>query len=142
MAASSQWRRFARTSERADSMIHGTRIKPEIAGTEGKWEYKMCQTNVGSTVTGEKRCDLCNAPMRFTHTVFLPREIRRIPSACYNNIFVGVDCAARLIVPEDATIPRLAENETARKERWRRDVFGVPGTCKTTVDNLIEKGKL
>lgn len=123
-------------------MTQGTRTKPGIAGTEGKWEYKLCRTSVGSAVTGEKRCDLCNAPMRFTHTVYLPRELGRVQGACYNNLFVGVDCAARLIAPEDADLPRLAENETARKERWRRDVFGTPGSCKTTVDDLIEKGKL
>ena len=31
---------------------------------------------------------------------------------------------------------------TARKERWRRDVFRTPGICKTTINDLIEKGKL
>jgi hypothetical protein len=57
-----------------------------------------------------------------------------------NRIWVGVECAALLIDGHPA-IPRLAEAETQRKERWRIH-YGHPGECRTTIADLIEKGKL
>lgn len=57
-------------------------------------------------------------------------------------ISVGVDCASISVTPDESHIPLLAEQETARKERWRRDVYDSPGLCRTTIDNLIERGKL
>jgi hypothetical protein len=113
-----------------------------IAGTEGGWVYQRCKTVVGSRTDDGGRCMLCNAPMRFGHEVTYPKELKRFPGIVENQLSVGAECAAKLIPPDQADIPRLAENETARKERWRRDVFGTPGICKTTVDDLIEKGKL
>ncbi|MGO9335941.1 MAG: hypothetical protein ACLPY1_00375 [Terracidiphilus sp.] len=128
-------------------VVRDVRDNPEyrrkaIVGTEGGWVYQRCETTVGSRTGEGRRCMLCNAPMRFGHTVTYPKELRRFPGIFENQLSVGVDCAVKLIPPDEAGIPRLAENETARKERWRRDVFGTPGTCKTTVDDLIEKGKL
>jgi hypothetical protein len=57
-------------------------------------------------------------------------------------IQVGIECAALLVSPDDSHIPRLAENEVRRKERWRREVYHKPGRCTTTVEDLENRGKL
>jgi hypothetical protein len=132
---------------RSPRVVRDLRDNPEyrrkvIAGTESGWEYQRCATAVGSRTDEGRLCMLCNAPMRFGHVVTYPKELKRFPGIVENQLSVGVECAIKLIPSDQADIPRLAENETARKERWRRDVFGTPGICKTTIDDLIEKGKL
>lgn len=39
-------------------------------------------------------------------------------------------------------VPALAGDETKRKERWLRKKYRTPGRCSTTIDDLIERGKL
>lgn len=51
-------------------------------------------------------------------------------------------CARELAKELIDSVPGGKGALKARKERWRRDVFGTPGTCQTTIDDLIEKGKL
>ena len=133
--------------DRMPHVVRDLRDNPEyrckvITGTEGGWMYLRCMTVLGSRTDDGGRCMLCNAPMRFGHEVTYPKEMWRFPGIVENQLRVGVDCAVKLISPDQADIPRLAENETARKERWRRDVFGTPGLCKTTIDDLVERGKL
>lgn len=114
-----------------------------IAGTEGKWRYIECSTTVGGVVNSSntRGCQVCgNKNWRFCHTLVYPKKLGRIPGTFENYIFVGVECAG-LLIDGDPDIPRLAENETARKERWRIR-YGTSGTCRTTIDNLIERGKL
>jgi hypothetical protein len=78
-------------------------------------------------------CAACgNSNLRFLHTLEHVEDRRQIE--------VGIECARVLI--EDWETPALAENETKRKERWRRDVYRRPVRCVTTIDDLIEKGKL
>lgn len=114
-----------------------------IAGTEGKWRYLSCSVTVGEPVNSSstRGCQVCgNKNRRFFHTLMYPKERGRIRGTFENRIYVGVECAA-LLIDGNPDIPRLAENETARKERWRIR-YGHPGECRTTVDNLIERGKL
>ena len=72
-----------------------------------------------------------NTNLRFFHTL----EHRE----GHNQIEVGIECARVLM--QGSEIPSLAENETKRKERWRIH-YRRPGRCTTTIDNLIERGKL
>jgi hypothetical protein len=73
--------------------------------------------------------------------LFYTAELGRILGATYNQPRVGVDCAAKLLSSEESEIPRLAENETKRKESWRVRYQNF-GECRTTEDNLIERGIL
>lgn len=129
-------------------VVRDVRDNPEyrrkvIAGTEGGWIYHWCETEVGSrTDDARHACMLCSTRMRFGHVVSYPKEQKRFPGIVENQLSVGIECAVKLLPPDQADIPRLAEQETARKERWRRDVYGTPGICKTTIDDLIDKGKL
>src|SRR5450631_581912 len=49
------------------------------------------------------------------------KELRRLPESLKTSLCIGVERAVKLIPRDQADIPRLAQNETARKERWRRD---------------------
>ena len=114
----------------------------KIAGTEGKWRYVSCSVDVADA-SGHVlcRCQVCgNGNRRYTHTLLYPRELGRIRGTYENHIFVGVECAA-VLIDGDPAIPRLAENETARKERWRIR-YDNPGVCTTTIADLIKRGKL
>jgi len=116
-------------------MIEGTRVKPELAATAGQWEYICCYCMVrlasGVTTSGPD-CDACgNCNLRFVHVIQNDTDHRQL--------LVGLDCAS--VLTEDHETPRLAENETKRKEAWRI-YYKKPGRCVTTVDCLIEKGKL
>ena len=118
-------------------MIEGTRLKSELAATVGQWEYVCCEcmVNVGSGAIAiiTRACDACgNTNLRFIHTLESVEDRKLID--------VGIECARLLM--EGSDIPVLAENETKRKERWRREVYFRPGRCCTTVDDLIERGKL
>ena len=120
-------------------MKNKNRLKPEWAATAGDWLYVSCHTLVkfpncgGVTVTGPE-CGACgNTNLRFIHTLEHEETKRQIS--------VGIECARTLLGISDWEIPGLAENETKRKERWRRE-FRRPGRCVTTVDDLEEKGKL
>jgi hypothetical protein len=112
----------------------------KTAGTEGKWKYVSCSVTVGD-MDKDRKCQMCGKKNhRFTHTLIYPNELGRIRGTYENYIFVGVDCAA-ILIDGDPEIPRLAENETQRKERWRIH-YGNEGTCRTTLEDLIERGKL
>ena len=112
----------------------------KIVGTEGKWRYVSCSVTVGDT-DRQGRCQVCGVRNhRFTHTLFYPTKLGRIRGTYENHIFVGVECAA-VLIDGDPAIPRLAENETARKERWRIR-YDNPGVCTTTIADLIKRGKL
>jgi hypothetical protein len=45
------------------------------------------------------------------------------------------------VSPGDSRIPRLAENETKRKERWRKH-YQKPGRVTTDVEDLEVRGKV
>ena len=114
------------------------RVKTE--GTEGKWEYVQCSVGVGENAK-LRDCQMCgNRNRRFAHTLLYPKELGRIRGTYENHIFVGVKCAS-ILINGDPAIPRLAENETARKERWRVRYQNF-GECRTTVEDLINRGKL
>jgi len=104
----------------------------------GQWEYVCCHCLVKTTssLTGlTYECAACgNTNLRFIHTLENVEDHRQID--------VGIECARVLVGLNDWEIPGLAENETKRKERWRREVYGTPGRCVTTVDDLIERGRL
>lgn len=116
-------------------MIEGTRIKPELGATAGQWEYICCycivQLASGVEWSGPE-CAACgNRNLRFIHVIQNNDDERQV--------WVGLDCADALMGGSE--IPSLAENETKRKERWRIR-YRKPGRCVTTIDDLIEKGKL
>jgi hypothetical protein len=114
-------------------------LNSELAVTAGQWNYVCCyciiQINTGSGVasTGPD-CDLChNTNLRFVHVLEHEEDGRQIQ--------VGIECARTLLDPSDWEIPRLAESETQRKERWRIH-YRKPGRCVTTFRHLEERGKL
>ena len=107
-------------------------LKPEFEATAGEWEYLCCSCMIEGPEFYDmpSKCQACGFPtVRYTHT--LKRQGQEI--------YVGVDCAITLT---DSNIPVLAENETKRKERWRRDRFNRPGICTTTIADLKKRGKL
>jgi hypothetical protein len=119
--------------------IKGTRVKEEFAATVGRWIYMSCscfvlmESPTMDVSVLKRECDACgNTNLRFEHTLQSMDDKRQIR--------VGLQCACFLM--DESTIPTLAENETKRKESWRRDVFNRPGRCSTTVDDLREKGLL
>jgi hypothetical protein len=80
-------------------------------------------------------CAACgNTNLRFIHS------LENIDTG--QEIQVGIECAVLLVGSDDSHIPRLGENETKRKERWRREKYNKPGRCTTTIDDLIDRGKL
>jgi hypothetical protein len=112
-------------------------MQETLAATVGQWKYLGCHCIVkffsSGGVSFTYQCDACgNTNLRFIHTLGNTENGRQIN--------VGLDCARQLL--EGSDVPVLAENETKRKERWRRDVFRRPGRCSTTIDDLIERGKL
>jgi hypothetical protein len=104
----------------------------------GQWLYSRCYCNVtiGArdwTYYGNK-CAACgNTNLRFLHV--LKHIVAR------KEITVGIECARNLVFKDQRDLPQLAENETARKERWRLR-YGNYGLCVTTVEELEVKGKL
>lgn len=120
-------------------MNEQTRVKPELAVTTGQWGYVRCHCLV-KTRSGRGgvfftyECAACgNTNLRYIHTLEHNEDGRQID--------VGVECARILLAPSDSEIPRLAENETKRKERWRIH-YGKPGRCTTSVEDLENRGKL
>jgi hypothetical protein len=113
-------------------------MTPELKATAGLWLYSQCYCNV---TIGDRdwiyygyKCAVCgNKNLRFIHVLKHPDARREIS--------VGIECAKILVRSEDEELPRLAENETARKEKWRRR-HGRFGMCVTTPDELESKGKL
>jgi hypothetical protein len=112
----------------------------ELLATAGEWLYASCHTIVKTRRTGVTRtsdggvCALCgNSNVRFIHTLNHGEDDRSVQ--------VGIDCAAELLDASDDYLPRVAENEVKRKEKWRIH-YGTPGRCITTVDDLIERGKI
>ena len=101
----------------------------------GQWLYARCYCNVTEgvwdwTYYGYK-CSACgNKNLRFLH-VLRHVETRK-------EITVGIECARRLVFPEERELPQLAENETARKERWRLRYKNY-GLCVTTYEELRGK---
>jgi hypothetical protein len=120
-------------------MSTGTRVTPELAATAGEWVYICCycmveiHTGTG-VITSGPECMMChNANLRFVHVLEHEGDGRQIE--------VGIECARNLVDPYDREIPRLAENETKRKEGWRIH-YNNPGRCVTTVCDLEKRGKL
>lgn len=112
------------------------RMRPEFTTTIGNWSYICCDCIVNIPTTGgvtvSHECDVCgNTNLRFMHTLEHLDDGRQIR--------VGVECAR--ILMEDDEVPTLAENETKRKERWRRH-YGTPGRCSTDLEDLAARGKL
>jgi hypothetical protein len=112
-------------------------MSPELEATAGQWAYSHCYCNV---TVGERdwtfygyKCAVCgNKNLRFIHVLKHPAR---------RGIEVGIECAQFLVGAADGSLPRLAENESARKEKWRRR-YGKFGMCVTTVDDLENRGKL
>ncbi len=119
-------------------MIEGIRFRDELAASVGRWAYECCHCIVKMGTGGVSisyECAACgNTNLRFIHT------LENIDTG--RQIEVGIECAALLVSPDDCDLPRLAENETRRKERWRREKYHTPGRCTTTVDDLMNRGKL
>ena len=103
--------------------------------TAGQWQYLSCacfvraSTGVIADITYE--CAACgNNNLRFIHTLEHPDR---------GQIWVGIECAGALLLNYE--LPRLAENETKRKEKWRTH-YRKPGRCQTTIEDLEQRGKL
>jgi len=115
--------------------------KSELSDTAGQWFYVCCfctvaiYTGSGVSSSAEPECDFChNTNSRFVHVLEHEESGKQIQ--------LGIDCARKLVDPSDSEIPTLAENETKRKERWRREKYHTPGRCVTTMDDLKRRGKL
>jgi hypothetical protein len=116
-----------------------SRMSTEIEATIGQWFYVMCHCLVqfpaaGSGVTTSffYECAACgNKNLRFIHILEHEETEKQIS--------VGIECARVLLA--DGKLPRLAENETKRKERWRQH-YGTPGRCSTDEQDLIDRGKI
>jgi hypothetical protein len=131
--------RFSFLRKGGYKMIEGTRIKLELAATVGRWAYLSCECFIqiggGIISTLSYECAACrNTNLRFIHT------LENMDTG--QQILVGIECAALLVGLDEDHIPRLAENETKRKERWRREKYHTPGRCSTTVEDLENRGKL
>ena len=120
-------------------MSQQKRVLPELAATAGQWVYLCCycivriETGFGVTTSGPE-CALCrNTNLRFVHILEHMEDARQIE--------VGIECARTLVDPLLSEVPRLAENETRRKEGWRIH-YRNPGRCVTTLRDLEEWGKL
>src|SRR6266496_2051909 len=105
--------------------VNGSRIKPELAATVGQWTYIWCETLVklpsrgGVYTSCGPECHACgNTNLRFEHI------LEHVESG--RQIVVGLECACVLL--DDDALPRLAENEVKRKERWRL-LYKKPGRC-------------
>ena len=117
-----------------------------LLATAGDWIYVSCHTIVklgrtGVTLTSDGGvCALCaNSNVRFVHTLESASDLDAGKEP--REIQVGIDCAAELVHHSDAHIPRVAENEVRRKEKWRKH-YRKPGRCITTIDDLDQRGKL
>lgn len=104
----------------------------------GQWEYICCecfvQLNTGTGVFASltRECSACgNTNLRFMHTLQQVEGGRQI--------WVGIECAC--VLTDDDELPRLAENEVKRKERWRI-FYKKPGRCTANVVDLENRGKL
>ena len=114
-------------------MSEGERIHEDLI--PGQWEYIWCHciVKIGrSGVSVGYECAACgNTNLRFIHTLEHLEDKRQID--------VGIECARFLM--NGSEIPVLAENETKRKESWRRG-YRRPGRCSTDVEDLENRGKL
>jgi hypothetical protein len=114
-------------------MKEGERIHEDLI--PGQWAYIVCHciVKIGrSGVSFTYECDACgNTNLRFIHTLE-PLEDKR-------QIAVGIECARFLM--NGSEMPALAENETKRKESWRRR-YRTPGRCSTDIVDLEKRGKL
>jgi hypothetical protein len=113
-------------------------LRPQLAATAGKWVYLCChcfvRVTAGIVSKLNEECAACgNTNLRFIHTLENIDDHRQVE--------VGIECARALIGPEDCEIPRLAENEVKRKERWRIH-YRRPGRCVATINDLENRGGL
>jgi hypothetical protein len=117
-----------------------TEDERKLDATIGQWEYSRCYCSVGVgdrdwTCYG-RSCSMCgNKNLRFIHV------LRHLVDKPRWQIEVGIECAGVLVRAVDELLPRLAENETARKEKWRKRYKNF-GLCVTTVADLENRGKL
>lgn len=115
-------------------------LNSELLATAGQWAYVCCFciveiiTGTGVHTTGPECAACSNTNLRFVHVLEHEEDEGR-------QIEVGIECARTLVDPSDSAIPRLAENETKRKERWRVH-YRTPGRCVTTIADLEKRGKL
>ena len=117
-----------------------SRMKPEMEATVSQWSYVWCECHVHiatgwgvtSSATTFYCCDACgNTNLRFIHV------LEHVGTK--KQIFVGIECAGVLL--DDWELPRLAENEVKRKERWRQH-YRRPGRCSADVKDLEARGKI
>ncbi len=112
-------------------------MKAEMEVTAGQWDYVCCACFIqleGSGVYASQNnvCMACgNTNIRFNHILEHVEDGRQIS--------VGIECARVLV--KDRALPRLAENEVKRKERWRIH-YKKPGRCTADAVDLRERGKL
>jgi len=109
-----------------------------LDATIGQWEYARCYCSVGigdrDWIVYGRKCAMCgNKNLRFIHVLRMVKPRREIE--------VGIECAGVLVCSVDGSLPRLAENETARKEKWRKRHRNF-GLCVTTVGDLANRDKL
>jgi len=120
---------------RADSSAMST-TGPATDLLNSDWRYLCCSCFVkisSQRVEITYQCRCCgNTNLRFIHT------LENVTDGI--QIEVGIECATRLL--NDCEIPRIAENEVKRKERWRREKYKTPGRCSVDVEELKRKGKL
>jgi hypothetical protein len=107
-----------------------------MAATIGKWVYVWCECHVriasAITVVITYQCAACdNSNLRFIHVLECLETKEQI--------WVGIECAGVLL--GDFDLPRLAENEVKRKERWRQH-YRKPGRCIAGLLELESRGKV
>lgn len=115
-------------------MREGAHIREPLI--PGQWDYICChcivKTGRSGGVSVSYECDACgNTNLRFIHTLEHTEDGRQIS--------VGIECARFLM--NGSEIPALAENETKRKESWRRK-YRTPGRCSTDIADLEKRGEL
>ena len=116
--------------------MKGSRIRPEMGATAGQWTHVWCECQVQITsaiiVQFTYQCAACgNSNLRFIHV------LERVETK--EQVWVGIECAGVLL--NDFELPRLAENEVKRKERWRQR-FRKPGKCIAGLLELESRGKI
>jgi hypothetical protein len=125
-----------REENRGQPVSEGERSRQDLIPSQ--WEYLCCHCIVkfdrpsGVTCSFTYECAVCgNTNLRFIHTLEHREDKRQIE--------VGIECARALM--NGSEIPALAENETKRKESWRRR-YRTPGRCSTDIVDLEKRGKL
>src|SRR5262245_1916467 len=114
------------------ALFQRKKLKPELEATIGQWEFVCCETwiHIATSISTHitQQCQGCgNTNIRFLHTLQHAEDKTR-------QITVGIECARVLL--DDSEVPRLAENEVKRKEKWRVH-YKKPGRCWVDIQDLV-----